>query len=192
MTPIIWSPKLSRAPNRPMLRPGRFDAFANSKGWSRWGKNELLDLTDDKYGLLGVTQLPVRRPQVTAVIDLDGDLLCWSYATPPEPAGRAEVHLFPSSNADSQIERGVPNYEFAEMAADVDSTGALDPFPQATDGRRCATLRPAIRGVGVLPARGTGNSQSPVDCQAHDWTDPITEPLESGGSRERTGTKFLN
>jgi hypothetical protein len=92
------------------------------------------NLNDDQSGVLGVARLPVPRPNVPAIIELHGDYLCWSNASPPEVVGHTAIRLFPSANEDSQTVRGVPVYESADQPVDVDFTGALGQFAKLRTG----------------------------------------------------------
>ena len=99
-------------------------------------------MEDDRIGVLGITQLPVPKPNVPGVIELHGDYLHWSGTTfTPEAIDQTEIRLFPSAKSQTETIKQVPVYKAVNTAEKVDSTGALDRFARlrtATDILRFA------------------------------------------------------
>lgn len=90
--------------------------------------NDLRDIDSD---LIGVTGLPLPRSTVPSIIELHGNHLHWTMGTPPEPAGRTEIYIFPGASEET---RRAKAFEYPKQEPGVDTAGALDQFIKISTG----------------------------------------------------------
>ena len=105
--------------------------------------SKLDNLADPETGVLGLTQLPVPKPNAPPIIELTGNYLQWTNGEPVELDGEVDLNNFPGPSGDTVAAK---NYDLPR-ALDVDVTGALESFAKLSTGE--GVLRFARR-YGVL------------------------------------------
>ena len=86
--------------------------------------SNLDSLADYETGVLGLTQLPVPKPNVPPIIELTGNYLQWTNGGPAELDGEVDINIFPGPSGDIVTAK---NFSLPG-APDVDVTGALESF----------------------------------------------------------------